>query len=215
MIGRLQYITHDPDNRMHEILAEESCIAGIKWIQLRMKNVADTLVEEVAGRLKHLCSQHGAKLIINDNLKIALAAGADGVHLGKSDMDVYSARKQAGSSLIIGGTANTLDDIRALSDSGADYIGLGPFRFTSTKEKLSPVLGIEGYYKIMNECSRCGINVPIIAIGGITENDVAELFGTGIHGIAVSGAIGNSANKQETILNIQNQINHATVTHSR
>jgi thiamine-phosphate pyrophosphorylase len=130
---------------------------------------------------------------VNDNLKIAKEAEADGVHLGKEDMDAMEARKIAGDNFIIGGTANTMEDIRVLNAKGVNYIGLGPFRFTSTKANLSPVLGLDGYKKIMQQCAVENISLPFIAIGGIQLNDVASLMNTGVYGIAISSAISNAS----------------------
>ena len=119
-------------------------------------------------------------------------AGADGVHLGKNDMPVDEARKILGPDKIIGGTANTIDDIIRLHRQGADYIGCGPFRFTTTKKKLSPVLGLEGYRDIVLKMREKGIDLPIVAIGGITVDDIPAIMGTGVTGIALSGAILNA-----------------------
>ena len=98
---------------------------------------------------------------------------------------------------IIGGTANTLEDVVSLQEQGANYIGLGPYRFTSTKENLGPVLGMEGYKKFKVQSSK--FKVPVIAIGGIQIEDVPLLMQTGIHGIAVSSAINLSSNKEQAI----------------
>lgn len=146
-------------------------------------------------KLRALCSAYGATLILDDHAELVGEVGADGVHLGKNDMTVADARKLLGPDVIIGATANTAEDIRAAIGSGADYIGLGPFRFTTTKEKLSPTLGLDGYRKIMSEV---GAGVPVVAIGGITVDDMPELMRTGISGVAVSGAILNAADPVET-----------------
>ena len=123
--------------------------------------------------------------------------GADGVHLGKNDMPPREARALLGPQKIIGATANTFGDIRRAAAQGADYIGLGPFRFTRTKEKLSPILGIEGYREILARCAEQGIRLPVVAIGGITAADVDALMATGIAGIALSGALLNAENPAE------------------
>ena len=115
--------------------------------------------------------------------------GADGVHLGKLDMPVAEARRILGPDRIIGATANTFDDIARAAAAGVDYIGLGPFRFTQTKSNLSPILGLEGYRSLLTQCRRAGITLPVVAIGGITAADIADLCATGIRGIALSGAL--------------------------
>ena len=165
---------------------------GCKWVQLRMKDASEEEVLSCAKEVLPLCRQHGAKFILDDHVELVETAGADGVHLGKNDMPVDEARKILGPDKIIGGTANTIDDIIRLHRQGADYIGCGPFRFTTTKKKLSPVLGLEGYRNIVLKMRENGIDLPIVAIGGITVDDIPAIMGTGVTGIALSGAILNA-----------------------
>lgn len=165
---------------------------GCKWVQLRMKDASEEEVLACAKEALPLCRQHGAKFILDDHVELVETAGADGVHLGKNDMPVDEARKILGPDKIIGGTANTIDDIIRLHRQGADYIGCGPFRFTTTKKKLSPVLGLEGYRNIVLKMRKNGIDLPIVAIGGITVDDIPAIMGTGVTGIALSGAILNA-----------------------
>ena len=115
--------------------------------------------------------ENATTFILNDRVELAALIGADGVHLGKNDMSPMEARSILGPQAIIGGTANTFDDILRLIDESVDYIGLGPFRFTSTKKNLSPVLGIEGYAHIFQLCKEHNINIPIVAIGGLDKSD--------------------------------------------
>jgi thiamine-phosphate pyrophosphorylase len=103
---------------------------------------------------------------------------------------------------IIGGTANSLEDILRHADDGADYVGLGPYRFTTTKQKLSPILGLEGIQHIMNQLQARNVTIPVIAIGGITLEDIPALRRTGIQGIAVSGLITHAADKARLIQQI-------------
>lgn len=165
---------------------------GCKWVQLRMKDAPEEEVLACAKEALPLCRQHGAKFILDDHVELVETAGADGVHLGRNDMPVDEARKILGPDKIIGGTANTIDDIIRLHRQGADYIGCGPFRFTTTKKKLSPVLGLEGYRDIVLKMREKGIDLPIVAIGGITVDDIPAIMGTGVTGIALSGAILNA-----------------------
>ena len=139
--------------------------------------------------MNKLCKKYGVPLIINDNVDIAIKCGADGVHLGKNDMSPDKAREILGSGKIIGGTANTLEDIVSLHSKGVDYIGCGPFRFTTTKQNLSPVLVLEGYREIVSGMKERGIELPIVAIGGICHDDIAAVMQTGVDGIALSGSI--------------------------
>ncbi len=195
MISRLHYITQDIPNFTHYELAEEACKGGACWIQLRIKSSSYNDWEDVAFKTKEVCNNYNAKLIINDNVEIAKTVNADGVHLGKNDMSPAEARKILGDDFIIGGTANTFEDVERLSRTGVDYIGVGPFRYTTTKQKLSPTLGLEGYQSILNKCRDVNIKIPIIAIGGIQPDDISGLLQTGIYGIAVSSAINLAKDK--------------------
>ncbi|WMJ72803.1 thiamine phosphate synthase [Cytophagaceae bacterium ABcell3] len=198
-ISDLHYITQDHvKDFSHAQLAEVACQGGVKWVQLRTKNAYEKDWELHASQTQAVCKKYGAKFIINDNPTLAKALKADGVHLGKTDMDPAEAREILGKGFIIGGTANDFEDILRLADANVDYIGLGPFRFTQTKEKLSPVLGLEGYQKIMDQCRINNIHIPVIAIGGIKPEDINGILKTGIHGIAVASAINLAENKQES-----------------
>ena len=151
-------------------------------------------VRDVASQALDLCRKYNAVFIIDDRTDIAKEVGADGVHLGKNDMPLKEARRILPENAIIGGTANTIDDIRQLWMDGADYIGCGPFRFTTTKKNLAPVIGLDGYRKIYSAMNAEGISLPVVAIGGITKDDVADIMQTGMNGIAVSGTVTKAKN---------------------
>jgi len=185
-ISKLQYITSNP------VHAEKACKGGADWIQLRVKNKSFEEWKVLALETKRICKLYKARLIINDNVQIAREISADGVHLGKEDMSPVEARKILGEKFIIGGTANTMDDIMKRQRMNVDYIGLGPFRFTSTKENLSPVIGINGYIYMFPELKRRNMNIPVIAVGGIRTGDVKNLISAGVYGVAVSSAITNT-----------------------
>ena len=194
MISRLHYITQDLSNFSHSELAEFACKGGADWIQLRVKNKSYEELLKIAQETKLVCLKYGAKLIINDNVQIAKEILADGVHLGKEDVNPKEARKILGNNFIIGGSTNNMEDVRRQMSDGCDYIGVGPYKFTPTKEKLNPVLGLEGIKKIAEQF---GKQIPMIAIGGIKLEDVESLMQTGIHGVAVSSAINLAENKIE------------------
>jgi thiamine-phosphate pyrophosphorylase len=197
-ISKLHYITQDNIfGYTHAQLAEEVCMGGADWVQLRVKKKGYSEWKEIAEDVQRICKKYKAKLIINDNVRIAREISADGVHLGKSDLDVTEARKILGDGFIIGGTANDFMDIEKLAAAKVDYIGLGPFRFTKTKENLSPVLGLPGFKSIMQACKENKIDIPVIAIGGILTEDVAGIIKTGIYGVAVSSGINMSDDKEE------------------
>ena len=195
MIARLHYITQDIPGYTHAQLVALACQGGVSWVQLRLKNTPDEAWRQAALETLAVCREYDAKLIINDHVQLAQEIGADGVHLGLQDMPTDEARKQLGPNFIIGGTANTFADIQKHVAAGVDYIGLGPFRFTPTKENLSPVLGLAGYQHLLQQCREAGITQPIIAIGGIGMADIEPLLQTKVYGIALSSAINKSENK--------------------
>ena len=187
-ISRLHFIT-SPSNHSYMDQIQSVVLGGGNWVQLRIKDAPLEAIEKVAIEAMSFCMDNGATFIMNDHVEIAAKIGADGVHLGKQDMSPDAARKILGPQAIIGGTANTFEDVKKLVSMGVDYIGLGPFRFTETKKNLSPVLGTEGYQSIIDQCKEAGINIPVIAIGGIVPDDLNPLFNTGIHGVAISSYI--------------------------
>lgn len=195
----IQFITHHTSTLTYEASAMAALEGGCRWIQLRMKEATDEEMKPIALRLKAACRAVDATFVIDDRVALVKEIEADGVHLGKNDMPVDEARQVLGEGFLIGGTANTIDDIRRLHRASADYIGLGPFRYTTTKEKLSPLLGLEGYRQIMDEVFREGINVPICAIGGIEAEDVLPLMATGVDGIAVSGCVCRAEHPSEAM----------------
>lgn len=205
-LPRLQYIT---DSVAH---AEAACVSGIRWIQGRVKNKPGQETKKILADMQQICKKHNCLFIVNDFLEIALEINADGVHLGKTDTSISAARNMIGNKkLIIGGTANTYEDIQYLIKHQVNYIGLGPFRFTTTKEQLSPVLGIEGYKEIFLQMKQETNDLtPVFAIGGITPEDTASLLITGVYGVAVSGCIKNSENKKKTIQEFEAQFNQTT-----
>lgn len=185
----LQFITHFTDTYSYYDSARMALEGGCRWIQLRMKDASSEEIEQEALRMQCLCKHYGATFIIDDHVELVQKIHADGVHLGKKDMPVAEAREILGKDFIIGGTANTFEDVTMHYEAGADYIGCGPFRFTTTKKNLSPVLGLEGYRSIISQMKKAGIHLPIVAIGGITFEDIPAIMGTGVTGIALSGTI--------------------------
>lgn len=186
---RLQLITHPVSGRTIKEGARQALAGGCRWIQLRHKDAPDGTLADEGHFLALLPEREGFTFIIDDHVELVEPLGADGVHLGKNDMPVAAARRILGPSKIIGATANTLEDMVLAARDGADYIGLGPFRFTSTKARLSPTLGLEGYRCLIAEARDAGVRIPVVAIGGITPGDVAAIMATGADGVAVSGAI--------------------------
>lgn len=204
----LQFITHRTERYDYLDSVRIALAGGCRWVQLRMKGMTDEEVRPVAIEAQKMCRDAGATFIVDDRVELVGELGIDGVHLGKNDMPIGEARKVLGERTIIGGTANTLEDIVAHYEATANYIGCGPFRFTTTKEKLSPLLGLEGYRRIVEGMKERGIDLPIVAIGGIKAEDVAEIMRTGVTGIALSGAILQAADPIEEMKRIINIIEY-------
>ncbi len=189
----LQFITHRNENFGYIDGAEEALKGGCRWIQLRMKNSSVEDIVSTGKKLRTLCDEYEATLILDDHVELVEEVKADGVHLGKNDMSIEKAREILGDEYIIGGTANTFQDIEELISNGVNYIGLGPFRFTTTKENLSSVLGIQGYKDIVQQCEEREYLTPMVAIGGIVCDDIELVLSSGIDGVALSGAILNAS----------------------
>jgi thiamine-phosphate pyrophosphorylase len=206
MYNKLQYISQGETIQEQLYNIHQALDAGCDWVQMRFKNQTPKDAFILAEAVKFLCEEYLANFIVNDNLYLAQQIIADGVHLGLTDMNIAEARAILGNTKIIGGTANTFEDIENHVKNGCDYIGLGPFRFTPTKEKLSPVLGLTGYLEIMRKLKTNKFEIPVYAIGGITLKDISPLMETGIHGIAVSGMITKSMEKEKLIQQLNEKL---------
>lgn len=188
-MAHVQFITHTTSRYSYVDSARLALKGDCRWIQLRMKEATPEEVIATAAEILPLCREAGATFILDDHVELVEVTGADGVHLGKNDMPIAEARRMLGAGKIIGGTANTFDDILSHANAGADYIGCGPFRFTTTKKNLSPILGLDGYRHIVEQMREHNISLPIVAIGGITFEDIPHILQTGVTGIALSGSV--------------------------
>lgn len=184
----LQFITHTID------CLEQVLEGGCRWVQLRIKDASDAYVVALGLRAAEMCRRYDATLIVDDRVHLVRTIEAGGVHLGRNDMPPDHARRILGPGYIVGATANTLTDVQRALSHGADYLGVGPLRFTATKRNLAPLLGFDGYRRI----TAAGIPVPVVAIGGITLDDLPELKSAGVSGVAVSSLILNSPDPKET-----------------
>ena len=206
--SKLQFITHYTEKYSYIDSARIALEGGCRWIQLRMKDADASTLEETALIVQKMCKDYGATFIIDDHVLLTKKIKADGVHLGKNDMPIAEARRLLGDSFIIGGTVNSLGDVRAtLQSATPDYFGCGPFRFTSTKKNLAPILGHEGYRNIIREMKEGGIRIPLVAIGGIRKEDIPELMADGVHGIALSSSILRAENPVEEMKGIIETLN--------
>lgn len=203
----IQFITHTNERYDYIDGVQMALEGGCRWIQLRMKDASEETFLKTAETTRVLCKQYDAVFILDDHVEWVEKIGADGVHLGKDDMPIDKARQLLGKDKIIGGTANTFEDVKRIFLASADYIGCGPFRYTTTKKKLSPVLGLDGYRQIISQMKTLGINLPVIAIGGILLSDVADIMTTGVSGIAVSGGVLTANNGNDPIITMTRFIN--------
>lgn len=185
-IGRLHVITDAAlqHTRGHVELAELALLGGASTVQYRRKDGHARLLLREAISIRMLCRKHKASFIVNDRADIALAADADGVHLGADDLPLSIARDLLGPSRVIGGSADNADEAVALGRLGFDYLGIGPVFATTSKHDTGPVLGLQGLADAVRRAS-----IPLIAIGGISLANVDSVLETGVHGIAVLGAI--------------------------
>ena len=162
---------------------EKALKGGVTLVQLREKTLDEAAFEKEGQELLELCHHYNVPLIINDNVELAKKIHADGVHIGQSDMELKNARELLGADKIIGVTAKTIEQAKAAEAAGADYLGSGAVFGTSTKTDAKP-MELDLFQKICES-----VTIPVVAIGGITEENVAELAGKGICVVAVVSAI--------------------------
>lgn len=201
-LEKIQFITHSNSKYNYLESAIMALESGVRFVQLRMKKASMEELVLIGKLIRKECDKFNAVFIIDDYVELVNEIGASGVHLGKEDMPIKEARKILGKDKIIGATANTYEDIVKHYNDGADYIGLGPLRFTNTKQGLSPILGVEGYKDIINKCRANNIDIPIYAIGGIKLEDIGDLHSTGVYGLAISSLILESEEASKTIKEI-------------
>lgn len=186
LIENLQYITQDDHKFSHAAQAKAMFRMGVKWVQLRMKGASEKEIVSEAKKIMQYAEEDGGTLILNDSVSLAQELGVKAVHLGLNDMPIDEARKVLGADVIIGGTANTFEQVQLQVSRGADYVGVGPFRFTTTKKNLSPTLGLDAYGTLLQQLKDADIQLPVFAVGGITMDDVADLKAKGINHFAIS-----------------------------
>ena len=185
-IGRLHILTDVllQSRFSHRKLAELAVAGGADTIQFRQKTGATKELIHRARQIQTLCRRTGVPFIVNDRIDVALAAQADGVHLGQEDFPIPLARRLLGTKAVIGGSAGTLEEARKCFLEGADYIGFGPVYPTTSKEDAAPAGGLDLLEQVATE-----IPLPIIAIGGITAENALQVLRAGAYGIAVISAV--------------------------
>lgn len=162
---------------------ENAVLGGATMVQLREKNMTDEQFLDEAKVIKKITDRLNVPLIINDNVNVAVAVGADGVHVGQSDMRAVNVRERLGSGRIIGVSAHTVEEAVEAEKAGADYLGVGAVFSTSTKKDAENV-SLEEMRRIAES-----VSIPIAAIGGISEDNAGRLAGCGLAGIAVVSCI--------------------------
>lgn len=173
--------------------ARQAVTGGCRWVQVRMKNADAAERDAALLSLRDFCHSHGATIIVDDDVQAVRRTAIDGVHLGRNDMDPTEARAILGPVPLIGATVNCAADAERLVGKPIDYIGLGPWRFTTTKRRLADPLGAQGTRDLVRHIRDLGIRVPILAIGGITGEDIPAVLASGADGVAVSSAICRAA----------------------
>lgn len=197
----LYLVTNSTDKRNQEFLniVEDSLKGGVSVVQVREKELDLIPFYEKAKAVKEITDKFDVPLIINDRLSIAIALGADGAHVGQDDIDGAVSRDILGPDRILGISASTVEEAVKAEEDGADYIGCGAVFPTSTKDDADSV-DIEEFKKIKK-----AVSIPVVAIGGIKENNVKELKGSNADGIAVVSAIMDSDNPEKTSENLLNE----------
>jgi thiamine-phosphate pyrophosphorylase len=203
-IEKLQFITHDIIQHSHIEQAQIACEAGAKWIQYRCLSKADDELLADINSIANICDDWGATLIVTNHIHLKGKADIQGFHIEDMSADFITLRKQIGDEFTLGGSANTTDDIIRLAKEGADYVGFGPFKVTTTKPNDSPLLGIKGYTNAIEILKSQGIDLPILAVGGVTLQDIDPLLATGVYGIAASSAINQSDDMYQTYRDFYN-----------
>lgn len=191
----LQFITNESSRVTPARQIIEAIEGGCRWIQIRLKNSSDEDIRNLFFEIRDKAKETLTTIIINDRVELAkslASEGVAGVHLGLEDMPAAEAREKLGPDAIIGVTAHSFDEVKSYKGLDVDYIGVGPFAHTETKKDLAPVIGLEGVAQIAALAKDAGIDLPIVAVGGIKLEDVKPLLEVGANGVAVSGAIANA-----------------------
>ena len=205
-IEKLQFITHDIEQLSHIEQAQIACEAGAKWIQYRCLTKNDDDLLQDINVIAEICDDWGATLIVTDHIHLHGKADIQGFHIEDMDADFNALREQLGEAVTIGGSANTIDGLRRIANEGVDYAGFGPFTTTTTKPNNAPLLGVKGYADAVLALKDKNIDLPILAVGGITLDDIDGLMATGIFGIAASSAINQAEDLRSAYLDFYDKI---------
>ena len=180
---------------------KEALENGVTCVQLREKNLDEASFIEEAKKISVLCRQYNTPFIVNDNVNVAIASNADGIHIGQEDMGLKDVREIVGENMIIGISAHTVEEAKFAQENGADYIGIGAVFETSTKNDVDVI----PYEKVKSICD--AVDIPKVAIGGINAENILKLKGSKIDGVAVVSAIfgakdiGKATKELDTLVN--------------
>jgi len=207
-IGKLHILTDTvlQSRFSHMEITRLAIAGGADTIQYREKSGSTREMIEIARNMKRLCLEAGVTFIVNDRLDVAIAAEADGVHLGQDDFPIPMARQILGEGRIIGGSAATLDEARKCLSEGADYVGFGPVYPTSSKDDAGPVSGIDILKQVIEI-----IPLPIIAIGGVGAENIPDVMRAGARGIAVISAVCCQDDPDEATRSLYQALNKGTL----
>ena len=198
----LQFITNEESKVSPERQILDAIEGGCRWVQIRLKNASDEEIRKIFFEIRDKAKETLTTIIINDRVELAKSLGEEGVagvHLGREDMPASEARLKLGPDAIIGVTAHSFEEAEQFKGLDVDYIGVGPYAFTTTKKDLAPVLGLEGMAEIMLRAKDIRLGIPVVAVGGVKLEDIKPLLEVGVNGIAVSGAIANAENISEEV----------------
>jgi len=206
-ISKFHYLTQDLPHRSHVEQTAIACKAGANWIQYRCLSKPDAELVEELHQVASICDDWGATLILTNHYHLLNQVDAQGVHLENMKADFIKIREIISDEKTLGASANTFEDIQRIYSSGAvDYIGCGPFTQTKTKANDYPLLGINGYVELVAKMKNSGIDIPVLAVGGINIEDAEQLLKTGIHGIAVSASVNLADEPAEAFKSIYKKI---------
>jgi thiamine-phosphate pyrophosphorylase len=206
-ISKFHYLSQDLTQRKHIEQVEIACQAGANWIQYRCLSKNDEALIQEIHAIASICDDWGATLILTNHYHLLHQVDAQGVHIEDMNADFMAIRHAISDEKTLGASANTIEDIQRIYASGVvDYIGCGPFAFTKTKVNDYPILGLSGYQEMVQKMQELEIDIPLIAVGGISLEDTEALVNTGIYGIAVSATVNLAENPGSMIKDFHKKI---------
>ncbi len=196
-VDKFHFITNETPKMSSVSQAQKACEAGGKWIQYRCLHKSDTDILEEINQIAAICDDWGTTLIVTDHIHLAGKADIQGFHIENPEADIAAIRRELGDAYTLGVSALSPDAVLKMAKAGADYIGFGPFAKTTTKPNNFPFISLETYQKTVENLNKIGLNIPIIAVGGIEVQNIQDLRNTGVYGIAASAAIINAPDFEE------------------